>query len=716
MLRYKEILSMPRKPLNPDDFDHPILQQVVASKKAYCYALLQGKAFWNAEKGYASRGKQVQIGSIKSSDGLGECVFNMRFLCSNPEFIDWRVTRLGQGKFKYERRSDEEIKQLKAEVQAFKEKNSPLEKDVLNNEKILKQERVKDVKSCEQSLESAPTSDFNIPRKFGDQYVLLSFMEKLISYKVLKKHLPKDKYDMLCYMVMVIISKSIKSISYELEAFVREHVIKPKFLSCSKDAIQRFYKYLDANNIPQLFMEKKAYEFNKLNQGSKEKIFIVLDGTNIDHSGNTISKALPGKSKSGNNGNIINFMTIVDQENHDLYATLSYAGNVTDLLTVESICKNFFERGYRGKVVLVSDRGFWSVYNISTMLDYGISFLFNCNVAKTSYIKKWALNISKDLFINYDCITFKAVSALFDKNTGNTRILSGKTIKLSWSFVQHLAHKLGNKQSRFNLSKISRENKDLYAHFIFSRDIYNDLFNKINLMINELNEAYNDAKNWQDVISGKESSSITAEHFSLITDGLVTLSKTREKSYGVNKCNITDTRLNHYAMNYQALSEYCRVRATRVLVSDCVENCIEANMRYSQRNNVEVGYSMLKGELGGSNINASTDKTVNSKIFLLGLATELQYKLIEANRSYNKKLKATGEKGVDLEQNSIRATLRILESIEASIDKKNGKIILSSGITKRLNNLIKSFGLEGLDSLSRAVYAHDEGIVSKKAN
>ena len=275
---------------------------------------------------------------------------------------------------------------------------------------------------------------------------------------------------------------------------------------------------------------------------------------------------------------------------------------------------------------------------------------------------------------------------------------------------------MGNKQSRFNLSKISRENKDLYAHFIFSRDIYNDLFNKINLMINELNEAYNDAKNWQDVISGKESSSITAEHFSLITDGLVTLSKTREKSYGVNKCNITDTRLNHYAMNYQALSEYCRVRATRVLVSDCVENCIEANMRYSQRNNVEVGYSMLKGELGGSNINASTDKTVNSKIFLLGLATELQYKLIEANRSYNKKLKATGEKGVDLEQNSIRATLRILESIEASIDKKNGKIILSSGITKRLNNLIKSFGLEGLDSLSRAVYAHDEGIVSKKAN
>ncbi len=35
--------------------DHPVFKNVVASKRTYAYALLQGKSVWNAEKGYSTR-------------------------------------------------------------------------------------------------------------------------------------------------------------------------------------------------------------------------------------------------------------------------------------------------------------------------------------------------------------------------------------------------------------------------------------------------------------------------------------------------------------------------------------------------------------------------------------------------------------------------------------------------------------------------------------
>ena len=53
---------------------------------------------------------------IKSKDGIGECVFNINFLSENPEFIPWKVIRVGQGKFEYERRSEAEIKEIKQKL------------------------------------------------------------------------------------------------------------------------------------------------------------------------------------------------------------------------------------------------------------------------------------------------------------------------------------------------------------------------------------------------------------------------------------------------------------------------------------------------------------------------------------------------------------------------------------------------------------------------
>ena len=93
-----------------DSVAHPVLKDVVCSKKKYAYALLQGKSVWNAEKGYCDKEKQIQIGSIRESDGIGECIFNERFLSENPQFRRWRVFRVAKGQYEYRRKSADEMR------------------------------------------------------------------------------------------------------------------------------------------------------------------------------------------------------------------------------------------------------------------------------------------------------------------------------------------------------------------------------------------------------------------------------------------------------------------------------------------------------------------------------------------------------------------------------------------------------------------------------
>ena len=197
--------------------------------------------------------------------------------------------------------------------------------------------------------------------------------------------------------------------------------------------------------------------------------------------------------------------------------------------------------------------------------------------------------------------------------------------------------------------------------------------NKYRVLIKELNDAYDIASNWQEVIAGKEPSELTAAHTNLLKDKLVDLFQYSDEVADTDSSfDKKEQPQQRYDPRYYAISRLCRQIATRVLVSDCVDNVIEANEIYAQRNNVEVGYSIIKGELGGSTLNASTDKTVNAKVFILSLASEVQRQMIEANKAFNKEQIKNNLPPVKLCHNSFRGTLRSLEAIEATIDKENG--------------------------------------------
>ena len=664
--------------------DHPVFKNVVASKRTYAYALLQGKSVWNAEKGYSTRVAPTQIGSIKSKDGIGECVFNINFLSENPEFIPWKVIRVGQGKFEYERRSEAEIKEIKQKLADSQDilddiKANPSKPGIRTKASVARNSGTATPKTC------------GTARKFGDYYLLKSFMDKMPSFNILKKIMPDDKYILLVYMIMTCLSKGIKSISYEIEAFVREHALDLD-INSYKDHIQRLYKYIDENGVINEFAKFKT-QYHKKKNGNKHMQFLALDGTNVDNAGNCLTKAQYGKSKSGTDNKVINFITLVDQSTHELFSTVTYAGNITDVLTVESVCRQLVDRGAGDNISLVCDRGFWSINNISAMLEHNISFVCNCNIAKSKLIKEQVDVISRDLLRDRGLV----FSSSADITDTAPKLLAGKTIQLPWSYTQKILSKMARENNE-SYKPVRQKEKNLYVHFIFSREIYEESMNKYRVLVKELNDAYDIASNWQEVIAGKEPSELTAAHTNLLKDKLVDLFQYSDEVADTDSSFDKNAQpQQRYYPRYYAISRLCRQIATRVLVSDCVDNVIEANEIYAQRNNVEVGYSIIKGELGGSTLNASTDKTVNAKVFILSLASEVQRQMLEANKAFNKEQIKNNLPPVKLCHNSFRGTLRSLEAIEATIDKENGSIIFSGGILKRQSELIRSFGIEPLD-------------------
>ncbi|MDM8121112.1 hypothetical protein QUV58_09870, partial [Succinatimonas hippei] len=104
--------------------------------------------------------------------------------------------------------------------------------------------------------------------------------------------------------------------------------------------------------------------------------------------------------KSGNAVPIVNLLTLMDQITHELYGVMSYSGDVTDVSTVESVCQQLMyqgDGGLKNKLRLICDRGYWSVFNLSTMLDHGCGFLVNCNTARSNKIKQLILEHAANL-------------------------------------------------------------------------------------------------------------------------------------------------------------------------------------------------------------------------------------------------------------------------------------------------------------------------------
>ena len=242
---------------------------------------------------------------------------------------------------------------------------------------------------------------------------------------------------------------------------------------------------------------------------------------------------------------------------------MSYSGDVTDVSTVESVCRQLMyqgDGGLKNKLRLICDRGYWSVFNLSTMLDHGCGFLVNCNTARSNKIKQLILEHAANLQGYNGTAIFRG-----DEPDGaEAELLTAVTLNKEWSYTKTTAAGRAPFKTRAKI----------YVHIIFSHSIYRNALEHYGHSVAELNEIYREAQkegSWKP--AGEKHrfhELLTGKHLSLFDDNLIKY----------------DAEQQRFVLKMAAVTEKCRLTASRVLVSDFCTDAAEADRIYRMRSNV----------------------------------------------------------------------------------------------------------------------------------
>lgn len=84
------------------------LPRLLTNRTKNGYVVLIYKNAWDPKLQMSKRVLGRSIGKIMSDDGLGEVIFNERFLSENPSYRDYIITKTGRGKYSVVRRDEAE--------------------------------------------------------------------------------------------------------------------------------------------------------------------------------------------------------------------------------------------------------------------------------------------------------------------------------------------------------------------------------------------------------------------------------------------------------------------------------------------------------------------------------------------------------------------------------------------------------------------------------
>ena len=169
------------------------------------------------------------------------------------------------------------------------------------------------------------------------------------------------------------------------------------YLADQESTQQKFIGYgcLSSPRASELFQEIGADQSlsQKMAKSCAEHMeegeIVALDGTRIDCNSDNIDLAAVGKRKDGTYGPQVNVSLLVNVENGKLICYRAYAGNVTDISTLDDLRTMWTDVGIDQKTPLIlMDRGYPSQQEFLRLHQGGYKFLID---AKTS------MNIVKDV-------------------------------------------------------------------------------------------------------------------------------------------------------------------------------------------------------------------------------------------------------------------------------------------------------------------------------
>lgn len=295
--------------------------------------------------------------------------------------------------------------------------------------------------------------------------------------------------------------------------------------------------------------------------------YLALDSTALSTYSVTISSAAYGYAKQNPELRQVNFTLGVDYLNGDVCYAYESEGSITDKSVYPHLMMDLHHNGYNLQdTVIVTDRGYQSIYNIQRLLDIEINYV--CGVPLTE-------ESVKQLFERYK-------SSLSNPAFLNGRLkVAARTSKELWekatdSGPLHLSTSL-----------------HLYKYPELAAQQAISLHQKIEEVLEKKN-------------SGKK---------------LHSADRSRVRNY------IVENNKNVWVKNIKGLEEFLTRAGCFAIRTNCIEDPFECLAVYKQRQIVETAFRQMK-VLNGNNRLRCTERTYVGKLLLFVIAQSLRMRML----------------------------------------------------------------------------------------
>ena len=295
--------------------------------------------------------------------------------------------------------------------------------------------------------------------------------------------------------------------------------------------------------------------------------YLALDSTALSTYSVTISSAAYGYAKQNPELRQVNFTLGVDYLNCDVCYAYESEGSITDKSVYPHLMMDLHHNGYNLQdTVIVTDRGYQSIYNIQRLLDIEINYV--CGVPLTE-------ESVKQLFERYK-------SSLSNPAFLNGRLkVAARTSKELW--------KKATDSGPLHLST----SLHLYKYPELAAQQAISLHQKIEEVLEKKN-------------SGEK---------------LHSADRSRVRNY------IVENNKNVWVKNIKGLEEFLTRAGCFAIRTNCIEDPFECLAVYKQRQIVETAFRQMK-VLNGNNRLRCTERTYVGKLLLFVIAQSLRMRML----------------------------------------------------------------------------------------
>ena len=408
--------------------------------------------------------------------------------------------------------------------------------------------------------------------------------------------------------------------------------------------ISRFLKGLGFSRI-QLFKDNWLRKILRVG----DKVFLCYDSTNVNSQADGVSIVEKGHAKDDKTLDQVNTEYVVRQEDGMPVAYMQYPGSIVDIAEAEKMIEYIGKFNKDVKIVVVCDRGYISVDNVTAFDKQGLDYLLlvksNLTMAR-KILEEHAAEV-KDI---YSCYIPEE-----DK--------FGKTLKVKL----------------FSDSDI-----ESYVHLIFDKELEykhrNSLLNRIKLQKAEIERAIErKTKFTLDNLKKYSLFKLTLE----LSDTIIAPKKgckggkTEQPSYVIKSYSEDDDKI-------QAEFSYC---GFFILASSEEMTVLEAIRAYSRRDSVEKVFQSLKSFLGMDKYGVHSEASMNGKTFLWFIASIFRSHI-------SNKLSALRLSIGDKKTYTTPASLDSLSAIQADRNLSTGKYERRYSLTKKQKEICKALSVD----------------------